>query len=185
MNKFFIVVVLFVLVGLSFLVLPQVANRAYREAEEFEECPFCMQEVLDSQKIFEDEHIVAMLTYKPIVEGHVLVIPKRHVERFEDLSPNEIQHIHKVISRVHNVSQKKLNSSSYLLVQKNGKEVRQTVPHLHFHYIPRRTNESTLALFGKFLIEPLQRPVDMSWLEKNARSYRKEFNKGRRGLAQI
>lgn len=185
MNKFLILILIFVLASFSVLVLPQIANRAYREVEEFEECPFCMEEVIDAQKIFEDEHIVAMLTYKPIVEGHILVIPKRHVERYELLTEQEVLRVHDTIKKIHEISQKKHRSTSYLLVQKNGKEVRQTVPHLHFHYIPRKLNESALALFAQFLLEPLKRPIDMILLEKEAKSYRKEFAKVRRELAQI
>ncbi len=185
MNKLFILIVGLVLVGFSALIIPQIANRAYREVEEFEECPFCMAEVINSQKIYEDDWIVAMLTYKPIVEGHVLVIPKRHVECYEMLTSKEVLQVHEIIKKVHDISQKKHDSSSYLVMQKNGKEVRQTVPHVHFHYIPRKAEESTLALFGKFLLEPLKRPIDMELLEKEARSYRKEFGRARKGLAQI
>jgi len=185
MNKLFILILGGVLVLFAGFIIPQVVNRAYREAEEFDVCPFCSEEVLDAQKIYEDDSVIAMLTYKPIVEGHVLIIPKRHVERFEMLSSEEIMKMHEAIKKVHIVCQKKHSSTGYLLVQKNGREVRQTVPHVHFHYIPRKLEESTLALYGKFLLEPFLRPVDMIQLEKQAKQYRKEFARSGRSLAQI
>ena len=120
-------------------------------AEELsEDCPFCNQEILDYQKFYEDDLVAALYTHKPIFPGHCLVIPKRHVERFEMLSDAELVQIGHVIKKVNRAAEKVFGTSSYLLLQKNGKEVGQTVPHLHFHYIPRQAgDDSTL----KFLIK--------------------------------
>ena len=106
-------------------------------------CPFCNEEILDKQKFYEDDHIIALYSHKPVSKGHALVIPKEHKERYEELSESEIMAIHKMIRKIHAISSEHFGSDSYLLLQKNGKNVGQTVPHVHFHYIPRKINDTS------------------------------------------
>jgi hypothetical protein len=53
-------------------------------------CAFDDLKVLNRQKFYEDDLVLALYTHKPILPGHCLIIPKRHVERFEMLSEQEI-----------------------------------------------------------------------------------------------
>ena len=52
-------------------------------------------------------------------------------------------------------------TSPYLLIQKNGREVGQSVPHLHFHYIPRKggDNSSMKFILLKLFMAPFQKPL--------------------------
>src|SRR4029078_13357621 len=104
-------------------------------------CPFCDSKVIEYQKFYEDDLVIALYTHRPIFPGHSLIIPKRHVERFEMLNDQEITRISQVIKKVDKAAQKVFGTSAYLLLQKNGREVGQTVPHVHFHYIPRKTGD--------------------------------------------
>lgn len=90
---------------------------------------------------------MALYTHKPVLPGHVLIIPKRHVERFEFLTNEELTQIGQVVKKVDRTVQKVFGTSSYLLLQKNGKEVGQTVPHVHVHYIPRKSGEDSIVGF--------------------------------------
>lgn len=110
-------------------------------------CPFCDPKILEYQKFYEDELVIALYTHKPIFPGHSLIIPKNHVERFEMLTEREIAQIGQVIKKVNKATEKVFGTSSYLLLQKNGKEVGQSVPHLHFHYIPRQSGDDSTILF--------------------------------------
>lgn len=124
------------------------------------ECAFCDQAILDYQKFYEDGDVIALYTHKPVAEGHCLIIPKRHVERFENLSDAEVLSITHAIKRVHHAVSKVFGTTSYLLLQKNGLEVGQTVPHVHFHYIPRKTGEySTLTFLFRFYTAALMPPI--------------------------
>ncbi len=131
------------------------------------ECPFCNTSVLEYQKFYEDDLVLALYTYKPIMPGHCLVIPKRHVERFELLSDAEATQICRVIKKVNQAAEKAFGTSAYLLMQKNGREVGQTVPHVHFHYIPRKTgDDSTLKFIFKMFIVNLQKPIPPAEMEQ-------------------
>ncbi len=58
-----------------------------------EYCAFCDDEVLNYQKFYEDDLVLALYTHKPIMPGHCLIIPQRHVKRFEDLSDEEMTRV--------------------------------------------------------------------------------------------
>lgn len=117
-------------------------------------CPFCDPTVIHNQSIYQNEDTMILLSYQPIAKGHSLIIPKRHVERYEDLTEAEILSINKMIKKLQSAVVETMGKSSYLLLQKNGKEVGQSVPHLHFHFIPREANgQSAYSLLLSFFIE--------------------------------
>lgn len=130
-------------------------------------CAFCDTKVLDYQKFYEDDLVVALYTHKPILEGHCLIVPKRHAERFEMLSDEEMMQVGRVIRKVDLAASKVFNTSSYLLLQKNGAEVGQTVPHVHFHYVPRQAgDDSTLKFIAKMFIVNALSPIPSSEMEE-------------------
>lgn len=137
-------------------------------------CAFCDPDILQRQTFYEDELVLGLYTHKPIVEGHCLIIPKRHVERFEDLTAQEITQIGEGIQKVDKAAQKIWQREAYLLLQKNGKEVGQTVFHVHFHYIPRKKGEnSTLKFLFKMFWANLFSPISSSEMETRVK-YLKE-----------
>lgn len=132
-----------------------------------DDCPFCDPKVLDHQKFYEDELVIVLYTHKPILPGHSLIIPKRHVERFENLSEAEITQIGRVIKKVNKAAETVFGTSSYLLLQKNGKEVGQTVPHVHFHYIPRQSGDnSTIGFLIKMYLANFGSPIDPTEMQQ-------------------
>lgn len=117
-------------------------------------CPFCKEEILETQAFYETELAVGLLTYKPAVPGHVLVIPKRHVERFEELTAAEMAAIQELIRKVHEAEKGLFGKDDYLLIQKNGLSAGQSVPHLHFHYLPRIPSENHVLFALRFFLSP-------------------------------
>jgi len=124
------------------------------------ECAFCDPSTLKAQQFYENELVVAMYTHKPILPGHCLIIPKRHVVRFEELTDAEMLSIGQTIKLVNNAVSTVFDTSAYLLLQKNGAEVGQTVPHVHVHYIPRKAGDtSTFSLLLNFTLTPFKKPL--------------------------
>ncbi|KAH9944562.1 diadenosine hydrolase [Epithele typhae] len=81
----------------------------------------------------------AIVNLKPIVPGHILVIPTRPVPRLADLEHDElasliasVQHVGRVIERV-------FAADGLTIACQDGKAAGQTVPHVHFHLLPRKT----------------------------------------------
>ena len=104
------------------------------------DCVFC--EIIagkkDCFKIYEDENAIAFLDINPVVEGHTLVMPKRHVERLEDLSDEEAVFVFRAIKRVVDLLLKKLQADGYNVVVNVGRIAGQEIFHLHFHIFPRK-----------------------------------------------
>jgi len=140
------------------------------------ECVFCDQKVLNGRAFYEDNLVIGLLTHKPATPGHALIIPKRHVCRFEDLTSEEIISIGKFIKKVHQVISKIYGTSSYLLLQKNGEEAGQTVPHVHFHYIPRKIGAGSPTLFFlTYVLSSLKNPMSVETMSEQISKIKDEF----------
>jgi len=113
-------------------------------------CPFCTTEVIANQTVFSGEHVRVLYNFKPMLEGHVLLTPIRHVERFEDLSSDELGEIGILSKKVHKAFVKAYGKEDYVLVLQNGYLGGQTVPHTHFHMIPRGKKDSTIKTKALF-----------------------------------
>ncbi len=126
-----------------------------------EGCPFCDPEVIDYQRILENERAILLYSHKPILEGHSLIIPKRHVSRFEDLMVEEMVDMMSLIKQVNKAAENFLHTTSYFLLQKNGAEAGQSVAHLHFHYVPTKQGEFLGPIFlFKFYTRALFPPIE-------------------------
>jgi histidine triad (HIT) family protein len=136
-------------------------------------CAFCDPVVLKNQKFYEDDLVLALYTHKPIFPGHCLIISKRHVERFETLTDDEITQIGRVVKKVNQAVEKVFKTSSYLLLQKNGREVGQSVPHVHFHYVPRVAGDgSSIKFILKMYIANVKWPISQDEMHETVERLR-------------
>jgi histidine triad (HIT) family protein len=103
--------------------------------------------------IYEDDHTLAFMDISPAVEGHVLVIPKEPGETIFDISPEAAAHTVRTTQKVAAAVQKALGVPGVMLAQFNGTAAGQTVPHVHFHILPR-TEGSELQLHGRTMVKP-------------------------------
>ncbi len=161
-KKLSLIIPIFLIGGIYFFFIKPFSQPSLNES-----CAFCDQTILNNQKFYEDDLVLALYTHKPILPGHCLIIPKRHVERFEKLTDSEISEIGQVIKKVNKAVIKVFETSSYLLLQKNGVEVGQTVPHVHFHYIPRKQGDtSTLGFILKMYLANAKNPISQNSMEE-------------------
>lgn len=116
-----------------------------------EPCAFCNPQVLGRQTFYEGEKVVALANYTPHLPGHSMVIPKRHVKKVDELNPEEVQELHDTIIKVGKAFDKAFGTSDYLIYLQNGVKAGQTVPHVHYHVVPRteKNVRTKLSLMGK------------------------------------
>lgn len=119
-----------------------------------ESCAFCDRQLIEAQTFYQGNEVIGMTTHKPAVKGHVLIIPIRHAERFEELTSSEIAEIGEAIKKVDTAVRNVYGTTGYLLIQKNGREAGQSVPHVHFHYLPCLEGDSQALLAVKFFLSP-------------------------------
>ena len=103
------------------------------------DCLFCKiaSGEIPSQKIYEDEHVLAFLDINPLTEGHTVVIPKKHAKNILDLPVEEMAPVFLAVQRVTGMLLKALSSEGFTIGINHGKISGQAVDHLHIHVIPR------------------------------------------------
>lgn len=87
-------------------------------------------------KIYEDDYSLAFMDIMPQAKGHALVIPKFAAETLLDIPADMLMHTMTTVQKVMSAQKFTLGVKGIVLMQLNGKEAGQTVPHLHFHLIP-------------------------------------------------
>lgn len=110
-----------------------------------EQCPFCAIVAGDNpdvREVYRNEHIVAFIPTEPAVLGHVLVVPKRHVEDIWGLEPGESVELSTAVLRLSTALRSALLPEGLNVIQSNGEAATQTVPHLHVHLVPRRSGDA-------------------------------------------
>lgn len=92
---------------------------------------------LPCHKLYEDEHVLAMLDIFPLSTGHALVIPKERKAYLHELSDGSAAAIGRVLPRLARAVMHATGATDYNVLQNNGAKAHQAVFHVHFHIIPR------------------------------------------------
>ena len=118
------------------------------------DCIFCKiaKKEIPSKIITETKNSIAFLDAFPLSRGHMLVIPKCHYEKVQDMTDMDntdlFNTVHKVISKVD-----KLTGATLLAVH-NGKDSGQEIPHVHVHLIPRELSDQAGPVHNMFKDRP-------------------------------
>jgi histidine triad (HIT) family protein len=90
-----------------------------------------------AHKVYEDDFVIAILDTGPLSEGHTLVIPKEPAETIDELSDEHAAALGRVLPRITRAVKKVTGATAINILQNNGPQAGQAVPHVHFHLIPR------------------------------------------------
>ena len=103
-------------------------------------CLFC--NVKDSGVAYENELAYASYDTYPVSKYHCLIIPKRHIKDFFDLTNDELIECNSLIRLVKDeILNKDKTVKGFNLGTNIGKVSGQSILHCHFHLIPRRDND--------------------------------------------
>ena len=91
-----------------------------------------------SHIFFESSHSIALVNLKPIVPGHVLIIPKRVEKRLFSLTTEEYFDLFETVRIVSPVIEQHYGSESLNVAIQDGEAAGQSVPHCHVHILPRK-----------------------------------------------
>src|SRR5579862_5553733 len=100
-----------------------------------------LRDELPSERVYEDAHTVAFMDLMPQTQGHVLVISREAAETIFDLSAQAAQACMRTTQQVALAVKRAFDVPGVMIMQINGSAAGQTVPHVHFHIIPRRHGE--------------------------------------------
>lgn len=117
-------------------------------------CVFCA--VLRGEEkvtlIDENDRLMSFLDHRPLFHGHVLLIPKIHVQLLSELPTGRVQEFFVEAQRLERAVETGLEADGSMILINNV--VSQSVPHLHVHVIPRRKKDGL-----RFWLGP-RRPYD-------------------------
>lgn len=100
------------------------------------DCPFCDPDS-DRELIVESATAYAIYDKFPVSDGHSLIIPKRHIENYFDLTFKEQAACMFMLNKVREIVSAKFNPDGFNIGINVGEKAGQTIHHVHIHLIPR------------------------------------------------
>ncbi|MFH1591265.1 MAG: HIT domain-containing protein [archaeon] len=106
------------------------------------DCEYCrILEDSNTPKIYEDEHVVAFASAKPVAEGQITIISKRHHPIIELVPDYVVADIFSVANKVSMALFDELKVEGTNILVQNGVPAGQQVAHFSAHVVPRRQND--------------------------------------------
>jgi histidine triad (HIT) family protein len=101
-----------------------------------EDCIFCkiIKGDIPSKTVYEDDIVKVFLDVNPNTDGHMLIVPKKHITDFTEMDDETLTHIHHVIKDMKKLIYDNLGAIGLKIVNNYG--VEQLVKHYHIHLIP-------------------------------------------------
>ena len=101
------------------------------------DCLFCkiVNGVIPSNKVYEDENVLAFYDINPEAKIHVLVVPKLHVESADEISEENSYVVKHIFEKIPLITKKAGITNGYRIITNSGPDSCQSVNHLHFHIL--------------------------------------------------
>ncbi|MFB6193058.1 MAG: HIT family protein [Candidatus Nanohaloarchaea archaeon] len=118
-------------------------KRSEYEASEIPEdidCIFCAQAEGDDRvsflPVYEDDFLMVELNIFPYNTGHLMVVPKRHVNDLSKLEDEERNRLFAMVQRVEELQQEVMDPAGIDIGMNIGKAAGESIPHLHVQLVP-------------------------------------------------
>ncbi len=111
------------------------------------DCQFCaiVHRQAPAHVVLRTEHVVAFLDVRPVFPGHVLVVPRRHLETLEELPDNLLAPLYGAVREIAGAVRVGLPAGGAFVATNN--RVSQSVAHLHVHVVPRTKGDGLRGFF--------------------------------------
>lgn len=106
-----------------------------------EDCIFCkiIKGEIPSDKVYEDEDVLAFKDINPATPIHILVIPKKHIKSLIDLEEDDYVLVGKIQKAINTIAkQLNIEEEGFRVIVNCGKDAGQEVMHLHYHVLAGR-----------------------------------------------
>src|SRR3989344_3418863 len=119
-------------------------------------CAFCEDAAIKERVTIKNKLAFAFPTNTPIVIGHTLICPTRHVATLSELYPRELEAILSLRDSLMRAMKKAFRANGFNFAWNEGLVAGQTVPHLHLHVVPRKSGDAGIYEYEprKFLYRP-------------------------------
>lgn len=111
------------------------------------DCVFCaiVAGKRPAHVVLDREHVVGFLDVRPVFKGHVLLVPRDHVDTLADLPAAMVEPFFSVVRQVSATLPDALDAHGTFVAMNNV--VSQSVPHVHCHVVPRRRKDGLRGFF--------------------------------------
>ena len=101
------------------------------------DCVFCgiINGEIPSNKVYEDDLVLAFRDINPESPVHILVVPKTHVSSCDSIDADNSFLISKIFEMIPQIAKKEGLSNGYRVITNVGEDGGQSVKHLHFHIL--------------------------------------------------
>jgi ATP adenylyltransferase len=119
-------------------------------------CAFCENPDVSKRIIVENDLAFAFPTNTPIVPGHILVVPKRHVLYYEEVTQDEKIAIEELREKLKLALLRTFGAEGFNYAWNEEEIGGQSVPHFHLHIVPRRAGDAGIYQYEprEFLYRP-------------------------------
>ena len=103
-----------------------------------DDCLFCkiIKEEIPSEKVYEDDEILAFKDINPAAPVHILVIPKKHIDSIAQMKKEDELLIGKIYTVINKIAEEQgVKEDGFRVIVNCGKNGGQEVMHLHFHLL--------------------------------------------------
>jgi histidine triad (HIT) family protein len=133
-------------------------------------CVFCdiVAGQVPAYLVLDEAEVLAFLDHRPLLPGHVLVIPKAHYETLGDLPTDEVGPFFLTVQRLAITVEKGLKADGSFVAA--NIRISQSVPHLHVHVVPRRKGDGLFSKTYQWMRRPYPNEAAIVEIQRAIRS---------------
>ena len=140
-------------------------------------CAFC--DLNAKYVIFEENGVVLTVALFAYVDGHLMIIPRRHVKSVKELTSSEWETMRKFMYLAKKMIRQIHGIKGMQIVQKDGSDAQSTVEHLHFHCVPFDAPDLSVWNYRKLKHTPIENTelftLKLSDIKKLAKRFEKKY----------
>lgn len=101
------------------------------------DCVFCkiIAGEIPSNKVYEDEYVVAFRDLNPQAPVHILVVPRAHITGADMIDGGNSVEVARVFEAIAKIAKQEKLTDGFRVINNCGENAGQTVKHLHFHIL--------------------------------------------------
>ncbi|HET9411619.1 MAG TPA: HIT domain-containing protein [Candidatus Saccharimonadales bacterium] len=137
-------------------------------------CVFC--DLRDKYILREENGIVLTITLFAYIDGHMMIVPRRHIESPKDFMPQEWETIRKFMYLAKKMIKEAHNIKGVQFVQKEGASAQSTVGHIHYHAIPFDAPDLSTWNYRRLANTPLENAAKYKKIAKKVEALATRFD---------
>ncbi len=96
---------------------------------------------VEALTLYRDDLVMATLNLYPFNPGHLLLFPSRHIERYRDMTDEEIMAMHRLLTGSLSILEERFSPAGFNLGYNLGRGSGASIAHIHQQVLPRYENE--------------------------------------------